>query len=54
MPDIWSTAIKAVTDGMGDIVTTISGNAVLLVMAVGVPFVGGCIGLAKRLFKGRH
>lgn len=51
MPEAWSTAVSAVTSGMGDVVTTITGSAVMLVMVVGVPFVGACIGLAKRLFR---
>lgn len=50
MPTDWATTVSAVTGGMGDIVTTISGSPVML-LAVAVPFVGACIGLAKRLLK---
>lgn len=50
MPDNWSTVVGAVTTGMGDITTTIKGEPILL-LAVAVPFVGACIGLAKRLFR---
>lgn len=53
MPETWTTAINAVTGGMTSVVADISKDAVLLVMSVGVPFVGGCIGLAKRLFRRR-
>lgn len=50
MPTDWATTVTAVTSGMGDIVTTISGSPVML-LAVAVPFVGACIGLAKRLLR---
>lgn len=50
MGTVWTNAVDAVTSGMGDIVTTITGNAVMM-LAVAVPFVGACIGLAKRLLR---
>lgn len=50
MPELWSTATTAVTSGLSSVVTTITSNAVLL-LAVAVPFVGACIGLAKRLLR---
>lgn len=50
MPELWSTATSAVTTGMTSIVTTITGNAVML-LAVAVPFIGAVIGLAKRLLR---
>lgn len=50
MPTNWSTALAAVTDGMTDIVTTITGSPIML-LSVAIPFVGACIGLAKRLIR---
>ena len=50
MPAGWTTALEAVTDGMTDIVTTITASPVML-LAVAIPFVGACIGLAKRLLR---
>lgn len=50
MPTDWATTVAAVTTGMGDVVTTISGSPVML-LAVAVPFVGATIGLAKRLLR---
>lgn len=50
MPELWATATSAVTAGMTSVVTTITGNAVML-LAVAVPFVGATIGLAKRLLR---
>lgn len=50
MPENWSTALTAVTTGMTDIVTTITGSPIML-LAVAIPFVGACIGLAKRLLR---
>lgn len=45
-----SSAVGAVTSGMTTLVGTIK-NEPLLLLAVAVPFVGACIGLAKRLFR---
>lgn len=50
MGTVWTTAVEAVTEGMTGIVTTITSNAVMM-LAVAVPFVGACIGLAKRLLR---
>lgn len=50
MPEIWATSVAAVTGGISSIVTTITANAVML-LAIAVPFVGACIGLAKRLLR---
>lgn len=50
MPEIWAPAVAAVTGGISSIVTTITGNVVML-LAITVPFVGACIGLAKRLLR---
>lgn len=50
MPTDWATTVAAVTTGMGDVVTTISGSPIML-LAVAVPFVGATIGLAKRLLR---
>lgn len=50
MPETWATVVSAVTGGITTTVTTITGNAVML-LAVAVPFVGACIGLAKRLLR---
>ena len=50
MPETWATVVAAVTGGITNTVTTITGNAVML-LAVAVPFVGACIGLAKRLLR---
>lgn len=50
MPTLWETVTGAVTSGMTSVVTTITGNAVML-LAVAIPFIGACIGLAKRLLR---
>lgn len=50
MPELWATVTGAVTTGLSNVVTTITGNAVLL-LSIAVPFVGACIGLAKRLLR---
>lgn len=50
MPEFWATATGAVTQGMTSVITTITGNAVML-LAVAVPFIGATIGLAKRLLR---
>lgn len=50
MPELWATATSAVTSGMTSVITTITGNAVML-LSVAVPFVGATIGLAKRLLR---
>lgn len=47
---VWDAAVTATTGGMTDIVTMITGNAIML-LAVAVPFVGAVIGLAKRLLR---
>lgn len=50
MPENWTTVVGAVTTGMTNVVTTIKGEPLLLI-GFGLSFVGGCIGLAKRLFR---
>lgn len=45
-----SSSVSAVTSGMTTVVGTIKDEPILL-LAVAVPFVGACIGLAKRLFS---
>lgn len=50
MGAVWTTAVSAVTDGMGDVVEMITGNAIML-LSVAVPFIGATIGLAKRLLR---
>lgn len=50
MGEIWTTSVDAVTTGMTDVVTTITSSSIML-LAVAVPFVGACIGLAKRLLR---
>lgn len=42
-------AIAMVTSGMGTVVDTIMGDTALCALALGIPFVGGCIRLARRL-----
>lgn len=46
----FSSCVSAVTSGMTSIVGTIKGEPILL-LAVAVPFIGACIGLAKGLFR---
>lgn len=46
-------AITMVMDGMTTVFTTIIGNTTLCALALGLPFVGGCISLARRLTKFR-
>lgn len=50
MPEIWAPAVAAVTGGISSIVQTITSNVVML-LAITVPFVGACIGLAKYLLR---
>lgn len=50
MGTVWTTATEVVTSGMTDIVTMITGNAIML-LSVAVPFIGAVIGLAKRLLR---
>lgn len=50
MPENWSAVTSAVTTGMTAIVTTIKGEPLML-LPIGVSFIGACIGLAKGLFR---
>ena len=49
--EIMSDAITMVMDGMTTVFTTITGNTTLCALALGLPFVGGCISLARRLTR---
>lgn len=42
-------AISMVTSGMSTVVSTIMNDTALCALALGIPFVGGCIKLARRL-----
>lgn len=50
MTETWTTAVDTVTGGMTDIVDAITSSPVML-LSVAVPFIGACIGLAKRLLR---
>lgn len=53
MPTSFTTLLGAVWDGVGDVVTTITTNPLLLI-PVGFGFAGGVIGLAKGLMGTRR
>lgn len=53
MPASFTTLLAAVWDGVGDVVTTITGSPLLLI-PVGMGFAGGVIGLAKGLMGTRR
>lgn len=53
MPTTFDTVMTTVWNGIGDVVTTITGNAMLLI-PVGFAFAAGCIGLAKGLIGTRR
>lgn len=50
MPELFSTVTGVVWSQVGDCMTTISTNALLL-LSVAVPFVGAIIGLGKRFLR---
>lgn len=50
MPELFTTVVTAVWSQVTTCMTTISGNALLL-LSVCVPFVGAVIGLAKRFLR---
>lgn len=50
MPANWTTAVQAVTAGLSSSIATITGDPIML-LSVAVPFMGACIGLAKRLLR---
>lgn len=51
MPASWSDGISVVTDGVGSVLTTVTGDELLLVMSFGFIFIRKAIGLTKRLIK---
>lgn len=53
MSAVWETLMTAVWGGIGDVVETITGTALLLI-PVGFTFAGGAIGLAKSLMGTRR
>lgn len=53
MPELFTTVTTAVWDGVGDVVTTISSNALMLI-PIAVGFAGSLIGLAKGLLGFRR
>ena len=50
MPEAFSTLLTEVWSQVTSTVTTISSNALLLI-PIGFTFVGGAIGIAKRLMR---
>lgn len=50
MPELFTTVTGAVWGEVTNCMSTIAGNALLL-LAVAVPFVGAVIGLAKRFLR---
>lgn len=50
MPELFGTVTTAVWNEVTTCMTTITGNALLL-LSVAVPFVGAVIGLAKRFLR---
>lgn len=53
MPTSFGTLLTAIWDGIGEVVTTITGSPLLLI-PVGMGFAGGVIGLAKGLMGTRR
>lgn len=50
MPENFTTALQLVWTQIDSCVTTITGNAMLL-LSVAIPVAGGIIGLSKRLLR---
>lgn len=51
MPTDWTTALTSVTGGMGEVLTIITGDALLLAITFGFLFVRKAIGAFKKLVK---
>lgn len=51
MPTGWSDALSAIKDGMTDVMTTVTGNTLLLALSFGFVFVRKGIGIVKKLIR---
>ncbi len=51
MPEAWSAALGAVKTGMGDVMTTVTSDTLLLCLSFGFIFVRKGIGLVKKLIR---
>lgn len=51
MPEAWTAAIGAIKTGMGDVMTTITTDTLLLALSFGFIFVRKGIGIVKKLIR---
>ena len=51
MPESWKTALDAVTSGTSDVMSIVTGSALLLALSFGFPFLRKAIGTLKRLIR---
>ncbi|MDE6005610.1 MAG: hypothetical protein K2G88_09520 [Oscillospiraceae bacterium] len=51
MPETWKTAFDAVTSGVTDAMSTVTGNALLLALTFGFIFLRKAIGVVKKLIR---
>lgn len=51
MPEAWSAALGAVKSGMEDVMSTITGDTLLLTLSFGFIFVRKGIGVVKKLIR---
>lgn len=51
MPTGWTDALAAVADGMEDVMSTITGDTLLLTLSFGFIFVRKGIGVVKKLIR---
>lgn len=51
--EVMTEAISSVMDGVMTVFGKITGDTTLCALALGLPFVGGCINLARRLTRFR-
>ena len=51
MPETWKTALDAVTSGTTDVMSIVTGSALLTALSFGFIFVRKGIGVVKRLIR---
>lgn len=51
MPEAWSAALGAVKSGMTDVMSTVTGDTLLLTLSFGFIFVRKGIGLVRKLIR---
>lgn len=51
MPEAWSTALGAVKSGMQDVMSTITGDTLLLTLSFGFIFMRKGIGVVRKLIR---